>query len=91
LSLASPATLLSRAGAIWKEDHTHGTLDVELHDGGKGTSLRLREHPYTEIPQARAAIAEVLRYDVALTRAKNVTESHRLEREGVLLVRVQWE
>lgn len=91
LSLASPAALLSRAGAIWSEDHTHGALDVEMHDGGKSASLRLRDHPYTAIPQARAAIAEVLRYDIALTRAKNVTESHRLEGDGVLLVRIAWE
>jgi hypothetical protein len=90
LSLASPEMLLARAGAIWKEDHTHGTLEVEMHEAKNGATLRLHDHPYTTLPQARAAIAEVLRYDVSLTRAKNVIESHRLERDGVLLIRLQW-
>lgn len=89
IQLASPKLLLESAPKLWREDHTHGELEVESISA-KGAVLRLREHPFVGLPQSRAAIAECLRYCVALTRARNVTEAHRLEGEDVMLLRLAW-
>ena len=50
----------------------------------------LRQHPYTETPQGRAGIAEMLRYILELSRAKGVTETHSLVAPGVLEIKVRW-
>jgi hypothetical protein len=88
LSLASPERFFADAHGLWKADHTHGTLEGRI-DGKRGV-LVLRDHPYTETPQARAALAEMLRYIVELTRAKDVTETHGLSPKGTLEVKLAW-
>jgi hypothetical protein len=90
LQLASARALLERASKLWVEDHTHGDIDMESI-GPNGAVARLRGHAFCELPQSRAAIAEVLRYTISLTRVRNVTEMHRLEAEGVMLLRFTWE
>jgi hypothetical protein len=89
LQLASPRTLLERAPRLWAEDHTHGDLEVTF-TGESAADIRVRNHPFTGIIHARAALAEVFRYDISLTRAGNVTEMHRLESPGVLIVSLAW-
>jgi uncharacterized protein (TIGR02265 family) len=89
LQLASPKALLENAPKLWREDHTHGEIEVETISA-KSAVLRLREHPFVDLPQSRAAIAESLRHCVTLTRARSVTETHRLEGESVMLVRFSW-
>ena len=57
---------------------------------GKRAIFLLSDHPYTETPQARATMAEILRYNIELTRAKNVTETHARRVDGALEVKVKW-
>lgn len=87
IAVASPRLLLTRAPELWDKDNRGGKVSVQLgeHEG----VWTLVDHPYCEVPHARAAMAEVLRYCVELTRARDVTESHGLYR-GALEVRVRW-
>ena len=89
LNLASPRILIERAPVMWREDHTHGSLEYEL-EGERSVTLRLHDSPYCEVPQSRAAMAECFRYSISLARASDVTETHALEAPGVLRVRLSW-
>jgi hypothetical protein len=57
--------------------------------GNCGT-LVLRDHPYTETPQGRTAITEMLRYIVELSRARSPTATHALVSPGVLQMKIRW-
>jgi hypothetical protein len=88
LSLATPHTLAPRVGPLWNDEYSTGVLqaaNLEQHS----VELRLRQHPYVEIPLMRSVIAEVYRYVLSLTRADNVTAVHTV-RDGALLVVLRW-
>ncbi len=90
LRMADPAVLTPRVGPMWKEEHTHGALEAALDPGGKSVTFRLSDHPFTETPQTRGGMAENYRYAYSLTRAKNVIETHALEKPGTMVFRVRW-
>ena len=48
-----------------------------LEPDGKSATIHIIDHPFTETPHARAAMAESYRYAFSQTRAKEVTESTR--------------
>jgi hypothetical protein len=88
LRLASPEAILAKAPSLWRYDHTHGRLGVEV---GTGVArVRLENHTYTESPLSRLAISEIYRYCAALTRVRQVTESHFREPSGALVVTLRW-
>lgn len=89
LAMATPEKLIEHAPRFWKSDRTSGVLEGRVLGAGRGV-FTLRDHPYTETPQARATVAEMLRYLVELTRTPNVTETHALVEPGVLEVRIKW-
>jgi len=88
LSMATPEKLIASAGELWNAEQTTGTLDGLVH--GKTGTLVLRHHPYTETPQARAGISEMMRYSVELTRAKGATSTHALIAPGALQIKIRW-
>jgi hypothetical protein len=90
LRMADPVAITPRVGPMWKEEHTAGELEGAVEAGGKSALFRLVGSPFTETPHTRAGIAESYRYAYALTRAKNVTETHALEKPGVLTFRIRW-
>ena len=87
LKVVSPRRLLERAPELWNKDNRGGSVTVEVGDQ-EGT-WTLTDHPYCELPHARASMAEVLRYCLELTRARDVTETHGLY-DGSLRVVVRW-
>ncbi len=88
LSMATPERLVLGAGEMWKADQNVGTLVG--HVEGRCGTLVLRDHPYTETPQARAGISEMLRYILELSRAKAPVSSHALVAPGVLRIKIRW-
>ncbi len=93
VKFADPASIVPRLPGFWKQDHSAGELTAELDPSGKGCTLRITGTPYTELVHSRAGMAEVYRYGFAQSRAKEVTESHTLERVGgkqVLVIRLKW-
>ena len=90
LHMASPSAIVARLPQIWKQDHTAGTLEAVLDDGGSGATLRMSDTPFIETPQARAGMAEIYRHAFAQTRARNVTETHALEAPNRMVLRLRW-
>ncbi len=90
LHMADPASLTARLPALWKKDNTHGELEATLDPDGKSASFRLTGTAYSDTPQTRGGMAENYRYAYSLTRAKNVTETHALEKPGTLAFRIRW-
>jgi hypothetical protein len=88
LSMATPEKIITSAGELWRADQSSGALDGLVH-GNCGT-LVLRDHPYTETPQGRTAITEMLRYIVELSRARSPTATHALVSPGVLQMKIRW-
>ncbi len=89
LSLASPRRIFESAPELWRADHTHGTLQGRCDDDRTGTFV-LRDSPFVETPQGRAAISESFRYIVQLGGARGAVEKHALTAPGVLEVRLRW-
>jgi hypothetical protein len=88
LSMATPEKVLRSAAALWRADQNTGTQEGTA-DGKTGRIL-LRDHPYCDTPQARAGYAEMVRYVVELTRAKNVTETHAAVAPRGLEIKLRW-
>jgi hypothetical protein len=89
LRIAAPPRFFDKAPEFWRNDHTHGVLEMHI-ERALGT-VCLGDHPYTQTPQMRLAIAEIFRYTVQRMRARNVTETHALEPDGALTIRIRWE
>lgn len=87
VNLVTPATLCTRAAELWHDEHTHG--EISARPDGQLVVIKLRKHPYVMRPIARRVMAESLRYAASLTRAKQVTEAHRVENDA-LEVRLTW-
>ena len=90
LRMADPAVVTPRMPGIWKEEHTAGELQSAVDPGGKSATFRLSGTPYTGTPQTRSGLVENYRYAYSLTRAKDVTETHTLEKPGTLVFRIRW-
>jgi hypothetical protein len=88
LSVSTPHTLAPRVAALWREEYSTGRLVVS-HIEERSTELSLSDHPYVEIPLMREVIAEVYRYVLQLTNAKNVSGVHAV-RGGSLVVVLRW-
>jgi hypothetical protein len=95
--LADPTSIVPRLPAFWKQDHSEGELSSEIDAAGKGCIIRVTGSPYVAIVHSRAGMAETYRYGFSQTRAKEVTESHALERgagkqgSDVLVIKLRWQ
>jgi hypothetical protein len=88
LHLAPPERVLSRAPELWRHDHTHGELVVDVLD--RRADVRLVDHDHATTAVARLTAAEIFRCVLSLTRAKNVRGEHRRVGERELHVRLDW-
>jgi len=88
LHLASPSMIFGKAPGLWRYDHSHGELTIDVD--GQTARVRLEDHPYTANPLSCMATAEIYRYCVALSRGRDVTESHYNDPSGALIVRIRW-
>ena len=89
IALASPATVLKKAPALWQHDHSHGTLNLIALEPDSA-KVSLTAHPYTETSLARLATAEIYRYCLALCRVRDVVEVHYREPNGTFVVCLRW-
>ncbi len=90
LTLITPATLFTRGEALWKHDHTHGDFRSHLTSDRSGV-ITLRNHPYVDSPFLRRSTAETYRYIGSLTRCKSIRESHSVDPDRTLIVKVDWD
>lgn len=89
LHLAPPEAILKRAPALWKQDHTAGTLEVTI--GEKSASITISDTPFGETPQARLSMAEIYRYSLEQTRATNVRAHPMAAGNRGLTIRLNWD
>jgi hypothetical protein len=89
VQFASPAAVLKRAPELWRHDHTHGELTVEILPSG---AVAILTHPIIpSTPLSRQTAAEMFRAVLCLTRARNVRQEHQLSGKDRLRVSFQWE
>jgi len=89
LSMVTPQMLIQKAPDLWRHDHSCGELIVQTI-AEQHCVVLLRNHVYTKTPLSRLAIAEIYRYVLALSRAAGVEETHRVDDDGQLNVRISW-
>lgn len=89
LAMATPALVARKSSALWRHDHSHGTL-VATAMGEAKLHLSLSDHPYVEAPLARSSITEIYRYAFSLSRVKRVAARHWLEEPRTLIVQLSW-
>lgn len=89
LGVATPAIVVRKCGELWRQDHTHGSLEVRIVTDHH-FELTLSDHPYLETPLGRSSIAEIYRYALSLARARSVHAKHWLNSPRTLTVRIDW-
>jgi hypothetical protein len=88
VGLTTPHVLARRAPAMWRHDHTHGTLEVELKEQ-EGT-VRVRGYPYPRTSVMARGQAESFRHILGHARVKTVRASHELDEHGTFVVSLAW-
>jgi hypothetical protein len=88
LRLIKPTMVAERAAEFWRYEHTHGTMTATQEESG--VRVTLRDHPFVGAPLSRMVLAESLRYAMTLTRVREVTGTHHVDRDGALQVRLRW-
>jgi hypothetical protein len=88
MRLATPQRLARRAPDLWRHDHTHGELFVDLHES-HGT-IRVRGYPYGPHSIVRRGQTEALRYILAHARVRDVRATPQDDADGDFLVLFEW-
>jgi hypothetical protein len=88
ISMSTPHSLAARVVSLWSDEYSTGRLEGTLLEE-KSVHLMLSEHAYIDTALMRSVIAEVFRYVVSLTKAKNVTAVHAV-RDSSLVVVLRW-
>jgi hypothetical protein len=89
LRFVTPRGLAQRAADLWRHDNSHGTLTVDAVEDGLG-KLSLRGHPFVHKPLFRLGTAETMRHILALSRLRNVRETHAVAGEA-LVITLLWD
>jgi hypothetical protein len=88
LGMATPATLAPRVVQLWGDEYSTGYLEASALET-RTVTLTLHEHPYVQHALMRTVIAEVYRYVLSLTKARDVTAVHAM-RNATLVVVLRW-
>jgi hypothetical protein len=90
MKVVTPRGIAERAGDMWRHFHSQGNIELEWRSETRGRVM-LTNHPYVQDAIGRRTFAEMIRYMLALSRAKDVHESHGLDASGRLAVTVSWQ
>jgi hypothetical protein len=90
LKIVTPRAIAERAGDMWRHFHSHGKISVEWRTETSGRIL-LGDHLYAGDRVGRRTFAEMIRYMLALSRAREVRETHGIDGSGRLTVSVSWQ
>jgi hypothetical protein len=89
LKVVTPRAIGERASDMWRHFHSHGKIEVDWRGEANGR-ITLADHLYVADPIGRRTFAEMIRYMLALSRARDVRESHGIDGSGRLAVTVSW-
>ena len=90
MRLMNPVTLAERSSELWRSFHTHGVTRVEWKTATSGRVV-LSDHPFVANRLGRFTFAEMVRYTVSLSRARNVRQRHSFDAIGKLTVTLTWD
>jgi hypothetical protein len=90
MKVLTPRGIAERAGDMWRHFHSHGNIELAWRSATRGRVI-LTNHAYVDSALGRRTFAEMIRYMLALSRAKGVHESHGLDANGRLAVTVSWQ
>jgi hypothetical protein len=88
MRLATPQRLARRAPDLWRHDHTHGELLVDLRENS-GT-VRIRGCPYPRESIVRHGQAEALRYILSHARVRAVRATRHADTADEFAVTLDW-
>jgi hypothetical protein len=88
LGMSTPQSLAPRVVSLWSDEYSTGRLDAKFVDD-KSVHLTLSDHAYVDTSLMRYVIAEVFRYVVSLTKAKNVTAVHAIHHNALVVI-LRW-
>jgi len=88
MGFTTPHRLARRAPDMWRHDHTHGQLDVELREND-GT-VRVQGYPYAPGGIMGRGQTEALRYILSHARVKEVRAAHELDAQGTFVATLSW-
>ena len=88
MGLTTPHRLARRAPDMWRHDHTHGTLDVELRESD-GT-VRVQGYPYARDGIMGRGQTEALRYILSHARVHEVRATHAIDEQGTFVATLSW-
>jgi hypothetical protein len=88
VQFAHPHTVLRRAPELWRHDHSHGELTIEIEE--KSALTVVTHDVLTATQLSRATCAEMFRAVLSLTKAKEVKQEHGLDADGRLRVLLKW-
>ena len=77
----TPDRLVARAPELWRWQHTHGELTARV-EGGSGTVVTLKDHPYVDNPVSRRVTAESYRHIVDMAGARDVHAAWGVSADG---------
>jgi uncharacterized protein (TIGR02265 family) len=89
MRMMNPIRLAQRAQELWRSYHSHGETEVRWDDSSS-VHVLFRGHPFVGDRLGRLSFAETVRYSLALSGAKRVTEEHAMDGE-TLVVAARWE
>jgi hypothetical protein len=88
LRLATPQRLARRAPELWRHDHTHGELSIELRESS-GT-IRIRGYPYPRDSIMHDGQAEALRYILSHARVHDIVAKRHADAGDDFMVTLEW-
>jgi hypothetical protein len=88
MRLATPQRLARRAPDLWRHDHTHGQMLVEIRESS-GT-VRIRGNPYPRDSIVRQGQAEALRYILSHARVRSVRATRHADTDDDFAVTLDW-
>ena len=89
LSIATPASVVRRAGELWRGEFSDGRL-VAYSTSETSARVSLHEHVFLETELMRDVVAESYRYALELAGGKGARETHAVRDNGVLVVELNW-
>jgi hypothetical protein len=89
MKVVTPRAIGERAAEMWRHFHSQGKVEIDWRSETSGR-ITLADHPYAQDALGRHTFAEMIRYMLALSRAKDVRESHGLDGSGRVAVTASW-
>jgi hypothetical protein len=91
LGLLGPADVARRGVDLWRRDHTHGTMRLEVDVAARAAQGTVSDHLFCDDPLSGRALAEALRHILQLSRGVRAARETHGPQGKALFIRVAWQ